>query len=119
MLAGKAGNASRHWKSAKECWVKVCSETLSLIVLPSVLARGAVSGSRLSQDELMERGTIAYSAASSACERGGQWWQAFELLKECRANMCTETRSPAIPPSVLVRKTGSGSRLWSSSKNVG
>ena len=66
------------------CTVDVCSETLSLTILPSVLVRKASIGNRP--------------------------WDS----KECEASMCSETLSLTVLPSELARREASGSRPWSS-----
>ncbi len=83
---GKVGNGSKPWSSWEECQVEVCSEILSLTVLPSVLARKVGSGSR-------------------------RW----SFSKECWAKVCSKT-SLATLPLALVRKVGNSRRPWTFSK---
>ena len=69
------------------CTVDVCSETLSLTILSSVIVRKVSIGSR-------------------------PWGSS----KECEVSMCSETLSLTVLPSEFARKAGSGSRPWSSSQ---
>ena len=65
----------------------MCSEALSLAVLPSLLVRKVGNGGKAL--ELFERMpgesvrciAITYSAAVSACEKGKQWLQALKLFE--------------------------------------
>ena len=59
----------------------------------------------------VERDTMTYSAAVSACEKGSQWEEALGLLREM-ASQGVETPSPTTPPSRHAGRAACGRRRW-------
>ena len=85
----------------------MCSETQSLTVLPSELAKKEATCSRhwssaarqwQQASELfrrmpsqgVRRYAITCSAAIKACEKGGEWQQSVNYSKECWAKVCNQ-----------------------------
>ena len=107
------------------CTVDVCSETLSLTILPSVLVRKASIGSRPwgSSKECevsMCSETLSLTVLPSELARkAGSSSRPWSSSQECRVKVCGDILSLAVLPSMLARKVESGSRRWIFRKNAG